>query len=1214
MADGDNLEDRFFSIIQKFEKEVSNLKTEVSELRNQINSFRTEKAGEPASPAAVPAPPSTGRPFKPPQPIPAQIPAPPKQIPAPIAVLTEPVKPPPAQAPRPITPPPSSPPPAAPVIDRVQASPPLQKASTKSIAAGIKSALALEEALGTNWLNKLGIISLVLGIALFGIYEFNELGPGGKVALSCVAGLALLIGGIYFDKRERYRFLGRAGIGGGWALIFFVSYAIYHVQAMKLLESQLIDLVIMLVLVIVIAAHTLRYRSQVVTGLAFLLGYATIALSHDTVYSLSAGAVLALGLVILILKMRWYELEAFGILSSYINHFYFLWKILGPEPHHGKFPEFWTSAAILLAYWCLFRISYIVRKIGAPKEENLSTVSALMNTILLLLVMRFQSQRPELAFYALLVLGVIEFSLGQLRIVKRRRIAFIMLSTIGAILMIVSVPFRYSGGSVAIMWIAGAELFLIAGIAAQEKVFRRIGLITGLAAAVQVAATELAPFFSDLIVNKIPTARYGVIFLTLGFAFYVNSQFLNRRWATQFGDLFERTLAPVHSYLGAAAAFLGIWALCPDDWISLGWAALMIVLAFGCGRLQAADLLAQSVGFGASALVRAITFDLRQDAGHAHRLITACLLAAAFYFSARLFGKLKSNLQQGWSGLSTWAGTALIVLLIWREVPGPWIPAAWIAFGVALAFIGRRLKLASLCCQENIIALCAILRAIDFNYALDENCGHFTLRLITIFPIAAGLYLSSRMCSLPESKAFLPIAYLHTWAATGLLAALAWFDAPVPWLAVIWAAFALVLAVIDRRFKISDLRWQSHLLAALAAIQVIRINMPLAGLFHGVSLRLITVGIVALIFYALASVIRMPDRVPQPEIKHIYSWVASFFVALLMWYELQPLNVAVGGGLFGLLLFEIGLWRRVAQLRFQGYVALASAFIRIFFANLDIPSVDGEIINSSIITVLSLAAIFYFVYSRLDGRKDELAEVRAAHVDVLICYAGSISIGALIYFRLLSHGDWIVTAWAGLVLLFFAAAWLLKRSVFLHQAILLSFAVLIRGIFHNLFGSSYFVRGDWSGRYVVIGVAVAIMLLSLPFAFRLRNRALSFANAGIFKFLTAAAERYPEQVMFFIPLLLLTLMLAIKMRAGMVTVAWGCEAVLIILLALAVGERSYRLTGLALILMCVVKIAVIDAWHLAARDRYVTFIILGAALLAVSYLYSKHREKIRKLL
>jgi hypothetical protein len=63
----------------------------------------------------------------------------------------------------------------------------------------MKSVFALEEILGTNWLNKLGIVLVVFGVALFGIYELGQLGPGGKVGLSFVVSLALLGGGIFLE-------------------------------------------------------------------------------------------------------------------------------------------------------------------------------------------------------------------------------------------------------------------------------------------------------------------------------------------------------------------------------------------------------------------------------------------------------------------------------------------------------------------------------------------------------------------------------------------------------------------------------------------------------------------------------------------------------------------------------------------------------------------------------------------------------------------------------------------------------------------------------------------------------------------------------------------------------------------------------------------------------------------------------------------------------
>jgi uncharacterized membrane protein len=111
-----------------------------------------------------------------------------------------------------------------------------------------------------------------------------------------------------------------------------------------------------------------------------------------------------------------------------------------------------------------------------------------------------------------------------------------------------------------------------------------------------------------------------------------------------------------------------------------------------------------------------------------------------------------------------------------------------------------------------------------------------------------------------------------------------------------------------------------------------------------------------------------------------------------------------------------------------------------------------------------------------------------------------------------------------------------------------------------------------------------------------------------------AFERRPEQVFFFIPFFLLTVLLALEVPKGMVTVAWGVEAVSIFLFALSVGQRSYRLSGLALLLLCVGKIMVLDVWGLQPRDRYLTFIVLGTALLGVSFLYARYREAIRQYL
>src|SRR5204862_7162568 len=124
----------------------------------------------------------------------------------------------------------------------------------------MKTVSAIEEALGTNWLPKIGIIMTVIGFALLGIYELGALGALGKVGISYFASAVLLGGGIFLEKNERYRLLGRTSIGGGWALLFFSTFGIYHVEAMRVLPVTAGSLTLacgrMLVVAVAMALHT----------------------------------------------------------------------------------------------------------------------------------------------------------------------------------------------------------------------------------------------------------------------------------------------------------------------------------------------------------------------------------------------------------------------------------------------------------------------------------------------------------------------------------------------------------------------------------------------------------------------------------------------------------------------------------------------------------------------------------------------------------------------------------------------------------------------------------------------------------------------------------------------------------------------------------------------------------------------------------------------
>src|SRR5258708_19021765 len=179
------------------------------------------------TPIAVPMPPGQ-RPARPPTAVP------PPQVPTQTWVTgkspaAEPVSPPRSASVAP-PPPPSFVRPHEPRFQTVEPGP--------SFTERFKSALDIEEALGTNWLNKLGVIILVLGIAFFLAYQLKTFGPAGRVLVGFVVSAVMLGAGIWFERGELYRILALAGIGGGWALLFFTTYAMYHVPAAQVLSSQ----------------------------------------------------------------------------------------------------------------------------------------------------------------------------------------------------------------------------------------------------------------------------------------------------------------------------------------------------------------------------------------------------------------------------------------------------------------------------------------------------------------------------------------------------------------------------------------------------------------------------------------------------------------------------------------------------------------------------------------------------------------------------------------------------------------------------------------------------------------------------------------------------------------------------------------------------------------------------------------------------------------
>lgn len=231
----------------------------------------------------------------------------------------------------------------------------------------------------------------------------------------------------------------------------------------------------------------------------------------------------------------------------------------------------------------------------------------------------------------------------------------------------------------------------------------------------------------------------------------------------------------------------------------------------------------------------------------------------------------------------------------------------------------------------------------------------------------------------------------------------------------------------------------------------------------------------------------------------------------------------------------------------------------------------------------------------------------------VLAWCGTLTLAGVIRFYV--PIDWVAPAWAGFVVVLAAIAWETDDRVFLDQAIFLSFVTLFRAVTHNFYERSYFLAPLLYSRAATVGVTVALLFLTLGFAFRLRRSSSAVPGGGHIRRALVLLECHPEQVLFFCALILLTALIALEFDGGYITIAWGIEGVGIFLFALWMGERSYRVSGLGLLLLCVGKIGLVDFWRLESmRDKAITFLSLGGALLLVSFMYTRKRELIRRFL
>jgi hypothetical protein len=192
------------------------------------------------------------------------------------------------------------------------------------------------------------------------------------------------------------------------------------------------------------------------------------------------------------------------------------------------------------------------------------------------------------------------------------------------------------------------------------------------------------------------------------------------------------------------------------------------------------------------------------------------------------------------------------------------------------------------------------------------------------------------------------------------------------------------------------------------------------------------------------------------------------------------------------------------------------------------------------------------------------------------------------YFEL--NPDNVALAYAVIAVAALVIAWLTRQRIFLFQSLVMIGVTgfrLAMNNFHNLHTS--FSASVWNSVWPIL-----VLMAGIPVAYKLRDpEDKTGPSRGAWAFFT----EHPEQPLFFVPVVLMAVLLFLNGPAT-ATLSWG----------------SFRLTGMALLLLSAGKVAVWDVWSFDKVQKILTLIGVGIILLVVPLLYGRNKEALKEYL
>jgi hypothetical protein len=398
----------------------------------------------------------------------------------------------------------------------------------------------------------------------------------------------------------------------------------------------------------------------------------------------------------------------------------------------------------------------------------------------------------------------------------------------------------------------------------------------------------------------------------------------------------------------------------------------------------------------------------------------------------------------------------------------------------------------------------------------------------------------------------------------------------------------------------------------------------------------------------------------------VLSSLAGVIVAAVLAAEVPGSFIGTAWVLCGVALFELGVWKKADEFRFQAYALLGAGTLVTFGYQ-----------PASIPLAISLAAIYLLALRFRWTRSEPLLSY---------CACAAVSLLALALLWHTMPFAYIALSWAGLMLVLFELGNLQLPSelrltllplsiitaggaIFTHFGEFTKFpphavSVTYFGVclacwvaaarlersmlrdFLSVLGAVFALAGIWLVvpdvqvplAWTALAAGLLVVGLGLPVSVA---RWSSYAIVCLASLAALALDVSPPHLQVSLPMVaalyafqflgrrapeksaallfsgLGTVLLAALLYGQFnreLTVAWGLEGLALLGAGFLLRDRLFRLQGLILLLVCILKLFLYDLRNLETVYRILSFVALGLILLAVSWIYTRFRDHLTRFI